>query len=641
MGRSVKLNISLLLFFFLFFLSSSSFTVYSLSHTNAQTGNNSLLPKENPFTVKASLVRYWNKQISNKLPKPDFLFSKASPLSTIDAAFFTNLATQKSLSGHISTFCSSAKLFCFFESKPYLNSSPSKDAKFAVYNNKKFTNYGSSRLGGEDGFKNYSDGVNFATGEFTKYSRSSTGHREGFTSYAADGNVASGNFTSYAAGATGGGGTFQNYMPRVNVPDLRFASYDSDGNNHKLEFTSYVGDTNSGKESFISYAKNGNGVPVGFATYGDTSNVIGSSFNGYGESGNSANDSFTAYSSNSNNPNNNFKNYGAGGNRGVDSFTSYRDSANAGTDMFTSYARGSNSGKVNFLNYGKSFNEGKDTFKGYGSQGAKFPSVGFKVYGVNNSFKEYTPKGVNFAGYTKKTAPAVGSLKTSGKTVNKWVEEGKFFRESMLKEGTVMKMPDIRDKMPGRSFLPRTISSKLPFSTKELSELKAIFNAQEKSTMEHVILNTLAECERAPSPGETKRCVGSVEDMIDFAVSVLGHNVVVRTTDNVAGSKEQVMLGEVKGINGGRVTKSVSCHQSLYPYLLYYCHSVPKVRVYQADILNVETKAKINHGVAICHVDTSSWSPGHGAFVALGSGPGLIEVCHWIFENDMTWATAD
>jgi hypothetical protein len=27
--------------------------------------------------------------------------------------------------------------------------------------------------------------------------------------------------------------------------------------------------------------------------------------------------------------------------------------------------------------------------------------------------------------------------------------------------------------------------------------------------------------------------------------------------------------------------------------------------------------------------------------VALGSGPGHIEVCHWIFENDMTWTTAD
>jgi hypothetical protein len=101
------------------------------------------------------------------------------------------------------------------------------------------------------------------------------------------------------------------------------------------------------------------------------------------------------------------------------------------------------------------------------------------------------------------------------------------------------------------------------------------------------------------------------------------------------------MVGKVKGINGGKVTQSVSCHQSLFPYLLYYCHSVPKVRVYEADLLDTISKAKINHGIAICHLDTTAWSPTHGAFVALGSGPGHIEVCHWIFENDMTWTTAD
>ncbi|KAI8528302.1 hypothetical protein RHMOL_Rhmol12G0139700 [Rhododendron molle] len=127
----------------------------------------------------------------------------------------------------------------------------------------------------------------------------------------------------------------------------------------------------------------------------------------------------------------------------------------------------------------------------------------------------------------------------------------------------------------------------------------------------------VSECQRAPSAGETKRCVGSVEDMIDFSISVLGHNVVVRTTENMEGSKKDVLIRKVSRINGGKVTKSVSCHQSLFPYLLYYCHSVLKVRVYEADILDPKTKAKINHGVAICHVDTSSWSAGHVAFMAL------------------------
>ncbi|KAG5522223.1 hypothetical protein RHGRI_034413 [Rhododendron griersonianum] len=203
---------------------------------------------------------------------------------------------------------------------------------------------------------------------------------------------------------------------------------------------------------------------------------------------------------------------------------------------------------------------------------------------------------------------------------SKWVELGMFFRERMLKMGTIMPMPDMKDKMPKRSFLPRVISSKLPFS--KILEMKRIFHAGENSSMASILATAVSECESVPSAGETKRCVGSVEDMIDFSISVLGHNVVVRTTENMEGSNKDVMIGKVSAINSGKVTKSVSCHQSLFPYLLYYCHSVLNVRVYEADILDPKTMAKINHGVAICHVDTSLWSTDHVAFMALGSGPG-------------------
>ncbi|KAF2286663.1 hypothetical protein GH714_023300 [Hevea brasiliensis] len=411
------------------------------------------------------------------------------------------------------------------------------------------------------------------------------------------------------------------------------------------KFSSYTGDTNSGGESFSSYGKNGNASPNEFTSYAENSNVIGSDFTNYGENENGANDTFKSYGFNGNVPENNFKNYGAEGTGSFDTFTNYRDESNVGDDSFQSYAKKSTGGTVNFKNYGKSFNEGSDTFTGYGERADK-PKIGFKIYGVNNTFKEYADKkSVSFSGYSKTSSTTASeettAKKVSGSLVNKWIEPGKFFRESELKKGNVMPMPDIRDKMPQRSFLPRTITSKLPFSTSKIAPLKETFHAADNSTMEKIIMDALDECERAPSPGETKRCVGSAEDLIDFATSVLGRNVVVRTTENVKGSKKNIMIGSVKGINGGRVTKSVSCHQSLFPYLLYYCHSVPKVRVYEADILDRNSKAKINHGVAVCHLDTSSWSSTHGAFLALGSGPGRIEVCHWIFENDMTWTTAD
>ncbi|GMI75391.1 polygalacturonase 2 [Hibiscus trionum] len=622
---------------FLFFL------YLSLSSSNVVVVH-VLCTVENPFTAKASLIRYWNNHISNTLPKPPFLVAKASPLNAVDLAKLTNLADHNSLSSHIGEFCSLADLFCLLQedsesSEIDVVAKGNKDASFAVYFSKSFKGYGKARRGGVDSFKNYSDGLNTPNESFKKYSGGSNGHGEEFTSYAKDANVAIDNFTNYGSGATGGAGGFNNYQERVNVPNLRFTSYDSNGSNHKLSFSSYSSETNSGSQAFVNYGKKGKSVPAEFTSYSDNANTIGSSFTGYGVLGNAANDSFKAYGDSGNNPHNNFKTYGLASELGIDSFTSYRDSANVGDDSFQSYARDSDSGKVNFVNYGKTFNVGNSTFKEYGKGSTGSTTVGFKLYDLARSFVDYAKKGVSFAGYSnsssKETAPL--PLPTSGISINRWVEPGKFFRESALKQGNVMVMPDIVDKMPRRSFLPRGISSKLPFSTSRLSELKEIFG----SSMEPVLVNALAECERPASRGETKRCVGSVEDMIDFANSVLGHNVRVRTTENVKGSKQEIVIGEVKGINGGEVTESVSCHQSLYPYLLYYCHSVPKVRVYEADILDVKSKSKINHGVAICHLDTSAWSPTHGAFVALRSNPGRIEVCHWIFENDMTWTIAD
>ncbi|XP_059656102.1 polygalacturonase 1 beta-like protein 3 [Cornus florida] len=593
----------------------------------------------NPFTPRASLIRYWKNQISNDLPKSEFLLNKASPLSAVELATFSRLADHNGLSAQLSSFCSSAKLLCF----PDLLASLEKhdqNVNFASYHSKNFTNYGTSRPGGFDSFKNYSDNDNLPVDSFRRYSRDSVGHGDKFSHYAPDGNVVDQSFNTYGAAATGGAGEFKNYNHFVNVPNLRFTSYSDDSNGRKQSFTSYTEDSNSGAESFSSYGKNGNAAGNEFTGYGKNSNVMGSSFTGYGETGNSVGDTFTSYASMGNNPQNNFKNYGDGGNAAIDTFKNYRDQSNTGDDSFQSYAKNSNSEKVNFLNYGQSFNEGTDKFTGYGN-GAKGQTVGFKIYGVNNTFKDYAKKGVTFGRYINQSSEVLASMATDGKPVNRWVEPGKFFRERMLKSGTVMPMPDIRDKMPVRSFLPRVISSKLPFSTSKLTELKQIFHAGDNSSMESILADGLSECERAPSPGETKRCVGSVEDMIDFATSVLGRNVEVRTTQNTNGSTRNVMIGSVKGINGGKVTKSVSCHQSLFPYLLYYCHSVPKVRVYEADLLDPKTKAKINRGVSICHLDTTDWSSGHGAFAALGSGPGKIEVCHWIFENDMTWTIAD
>ncbi|XP_028801820.1 LOW QUALITY PROTEIN: polygalacturonase 1 beta-like protein 3 [Neltuma alba] len=629
-------------FFFLLFILFSPFSVGFAGAFSISGGH--VARDQNPFTPKAFLNRYWDKEIRNGLPKPEFLLSKASPLTAVDSAAFAKLAAGNALSTRLPEFCSAANLLCFPDLGQSLEKH-SKDVNFAVYQDKNFTNYGTDRLGGTDSFNKYSEGQNIPVNDFRRYSRDSTGHKDNFQSYANDGNVVDQSFHTYGTAATGGVGDFKKYADSTNVPNLQFTSYSDDANGREQSFTSYSENGNAGDQSFSNYGKHGNGAVSDFSSYGTNSNVAGSGFSNYGETANAGNETFKNYGVNMNNPTNNFKNYAAGGNGATDSFSNYRDQANVGADSFQSYAKGANAAEVDFSNYGKSFNEGTDKFTGYGKDGNEH-KIGFKGYGVNNTFKDYSKDGVTFTGYTNVSTRLSASMVKSGSAINanlvkRWVEPGKFFRESMLKQGTVMPFPDIRDKMPKRSFLPRSILSRLPFSTSKISELKQIFKVSDNSSMDKMLSSSLSDCERAPSPGETKRCVGSVEDMIDFATSVLGRNVVVRNTQNVNGSKKNVVVGRVTKINGGRVTQSVSCHQSLFPYLLYYCHSVPKVRVYEADLLEPKSKAKINHGVAICHLDTTAWSPTHGAFLSLGSGPGRIEVCHWIFENDMTWTIAD
>ncbi|KAI3433114.1 BURP domain-containing protein, partial [Psidium guajava] len=228
-----------------------------------------------------------------------------------------------------------------------------------------------------------------------------------------------------------------------------------------------------------------------------------------------------------------------------------------------------------------------------------------------------------------------------GMNVNKGVEPGKFFRESTLRSGNVIRMPDLRFKTPKRSFLPRIISSGLPFSTSKLAELKQIFHAGDDSTLEKIMVRTLGLCEKAPIQGETKRCVSSAEDMIDFATSILGHDIKLHSTESAGGSEREILIGGVKRIEGSRSGAPVACHDSLFPYMVYNCHAVPTLHAYEVDILDTVSKAKINHGVAVCHMDTSAWSPNHEAFRALGSGPGGIEACHWIYGDYAVWTGAN
>ncbi|KAF8643490.1 hypothetical protein HU200_066840 [Digitaria exilis] len=619
------------------------------------------LPAVNPFTAKAAFIRYWNRKIRSNRPHPAFFFAKLSPLSAPDATAFSTLASAGKLASRIRDFCAAASLLCLSSpaaswsetsssvegSSANVASSGSgagSNAPFKNYENGNFSSYGNSGGGGSDQFAVYSSGKSGPIDSFKRYGKGSLGRNDSFTSYEAGGNVGTSSFASYTTEATGGSGEFAAYAGQTNTVAATFATYDSGGNGRAHEFAAYAQDANSGVETFTTYGKSANGGPgESFTAYGNNSNTVASGFISYGEKANGFNDTFTSYGLDGNAPENTFRSYSSGSNAGVDDFKGYRDAANVGDDSFTSYANNANGAEAGFDSYGKSTSPGSVAFKGYGQGSNPNHRIGFTHYsGDNTTFKAYSNEGVEFKEYQNMSKMEVSKTATSAPGHHqqpKWSPEpGKFFRERDLMMGNRMPMPDIADKLPHRAFLSRDIASKIPFDE---SAVSALFGAAPGTAMRRVVASTVAECARAPSRGETKRCATSAEDVVDIAVEMLGSsNVAVRSTESTAGSGRDVRLGKVTGA-GGAVTRSVSCHQSLFPYLVYYCHSVPRVRLYEADILDVDSNRKINHGVAICHLDTSDWSPTHGAFVALGGKPGEIEVCHWIFEGDMTWTLVD
>ncbi|XP_043696335.1 polygalacturonase non-catalytic subunit AroGP2-like isoform X2 [Telopea speciosissima] len=209
-----------------------------------------------------------------------------------------------------------------------------------------------------------------------------------------------------------------------------------------------------------------------------------------------------------------------------------------------------------------------------------------------------------------------------------------FFRESMVKEGGFMSIPDLRDLMSYKSFLPRSLASKLPFSFGKIEELKKMFGVVDQSNMDGYIEDTIKICDKSPIRDEQSTCMTSGEDLIDFIVEKLGHHVCVWSTESIEGSYENVTIGAIKLIYGNLFEPPVLCHSQPFPFQVYYCHILQKVKVY---VIDIHAQKKVNHVIMACHYDTSTWNPNHIAFKLLGSDPGLIEVCHWINENGLVW----
>ncbi|XP_073123396.1 polygalacturonase-1 non-catalytic subunit beta-like [Henckelia pumila] len=207
-----------------------------------------------------------------------------------------------------------------------------------------------------------------------------------------------------------------------------------------------------------------------------------------------------------------------------------------------------------------------------------------------------------------------------------------FFRiNSTLKiNGNPVHIPNLKDSLPGRAFLPPQIASKIPLNIKDITRLFPA-GAATKQTIE----KTLYYCNAAAIKGEVKSCPKSLEEMIDFSKSALGGNRLISlTSKSTQGSNTQLTINNLKKFNADKI---VACHEAFLPFAAYFCHSLPSTSLYSVDLVEPKTGAPVNTLVAICHMDTSAWPENHVAFKILKLRPGQGEACHWFTQLDLAW----
>jgi len=215
-----------------------------------------------------------------------------------------------------------------------------------------------------------------------------------------------------------------------------------------------------------------------------------------------------------------------------------------------------------------------------------------------------------------------------------------FFTIKDLKVGKTMAVyfPK-RDPSKSPRLLPRTEADSIPFSSEQLPQLLQFFSFSKDSPQAKAMGDTLRQCETEPIKGETKFCPTSLESMLDFTHGILGSNTpftVVATahlTNSTTHFQNYTILNEPKEVFA---PKMVACHTMPYPYAVFYCHSQASVnKVYKVE-LGGEDGDRVE-AVAVCHLDTSDWSPNHASFSVLRIKPGTSPVCHFFPADNLVW----
>ncbi|KAK6944976.1 BURP domain, partial [Dillenia turbinata] len=210
-----------------------------------------------------------------------------------------------------------------------------------------------------------------------------------------------------------------------------------------------------------------------------------------------------------------------------------------------------------------------------------------------------------------------------------------FFQEEDLHANKIVSLQFTKASTRNK-FLPRQVAEIIPFSSDKFDEILQQFSINPKSAEAETMKSTITHCEEPALEGEVKYCATSLEAMVDFSTSKLGNNVEATSTEADKQGTQPQKFTIMPGIKKLTEENVVVCHSMSYVYPVFYCHKTHTTRAYSVPLVGADgTKAK---AVAICHTDTSKWSPKYLAFQMLQLKPGSVPICHFLPQNNIVWA---
>ncbi|XP_074304291.1 uncharacterized protein LOC141639010 [Silene latifolia] len=313
------------------------------------------------------------------------------------------------------------------------------------------------------------------------------------------------------------------------------------------------------------------------------------------------------------------------GTNGYNGLLSYAN----GYDGLLSYAKGSAKDSLIGSN-------GYNGLLSYAKDSAKDSIASTNGYDGLLSYAKPSRKLLQYDGllsYAPKASPKANTQESQTSSTG-IMEDAVFFVESDLHHGKKMNL--VFKKGTQKSFfLPREVANKIPFSSSKLSEIYDILSMDPESQEAYVLSQRIELCEEPKVEGVEKKCVTSLESMVDFVTSKIGNNVQSLTTSlEKDHPKMEYTLKTVKKLSKND-HETVVCHKMGYPYAVFFCHGTATIRSYMVSLVGSDgTKIE---AVAACHKETNDFLTNYMVNV-LKVVPGSTRVCHLPgAEDNIVW----